>query len=95
MYTCRCCAVLCNDRGSDAEFLNLCDACYEANSENAESEAGALERFNEDMSHALCDGHRNAATAMLAVRIGNQNRADDFRKAWMQQHRESVRELNA
>ena len=85
MYTCRCCNVLCSDRGGDAEFLNLCDDCYEESIEADEREAAALDRFNEDMSHALCKGHRDAATALLAMRIGDQKRANDFRDAWTQQ----------
>lgn len=53
----------------------------------------ALERFNIDMSNSLCDGDRKFATRLLAKRIGDARKAEQFRRDWMIQYRESMREL--
>ena len=55
----------------------------------------ALERFNEDMSNALCDGDRKLATQWLAERIGDTDKAERLRRDWMAQYRASLRELRA
>jgi len=55
----------------------------------------ALERFNEDMSNALCDGDRKLATQWLAERIGDVDKAERMRRDWTAQYRASMRELNA
>jgi hypothetical protein len=49
----------------------------------------AIERFNEDMSNSICDGDRKNATAWLAKRIDNPERAERLRRDWMAQHRQS------
>lgn len=53
----------------------------------------ALERFNEDMSNSICDGDRKQATQWLAERIGDADKAEQFRRDWMTQYRDSMRQL--
>ena len=53
----------------------------------------ALERFNEDMSNAICDGDRKQAMQWLAERIGDAEKAERMRRDWMAQFRASMKEL--
>jgi hypothetical protein len=53
----------------------------------------AVERFNEDMSNSLCDGDRKMSTQWLAERINDAERAENLRRDWMLQFRQSMRQL--
>lgn len=54
----------------------------------------AIDRFNEDMSNSIDDGDRNYATMLLAKRIGDSDKAEDLRSAWMAQYRDTLRQMS-
>ena len=55
----------------------------------------AIERFNIDMSNSIDSGDRKFATKLLAQRIGDKEKAERLRRDWMEQQRQSQREMRA
>ena len=55
----------------------------------------AIECFNEDMSNAVTTAQRDQATRILGRRLGDHERAQDCRDAWMGQHNATEREIRA
>lgn len=46
----------------------------------------AIERYHRDMSNSLYDEERKQATAWLAERIGDADKAASLYRDWMAQH---------
>lgn len=55
----------------------------------------AIERFHADMSNSLYDADRQQATAWLADRIGDADKAERLRRDWMAQHWADMRALRS
>lgn len=55
----------------------------------------AIERFHADMSNSIYDEDRKQATALLADRIGDADKAERLRRDWMAQYWADLRALRS